>query len=114
MDNNFMPDMGDLEDMHPEIYRQLRPFVDQVADSYAGEALDADALDQMAAEAVSSSGIARRMPRGHSVATANDFARSMLLGALVSRYGFPFFPYYSFFPFARPFRRGGFRRGERR
>ena len=111
--------MNGLGQMYPDIYKHLKPYIDSAADMYGGEALDETGLANMAAEAVSSSGIMRAMPRGHSSSSVADFAKAMLLTSLFNRYGYPVEPYpypypvYPIFPVGRPGYRAPFRAGFR-
>ncbi|MDR0462390.1 MAG: hypothetical protein LBG88_03640 [Christensenellaceae bacterium] len=103
----------DFENMQPEIARRMLPHIEEAIDTYdTGDNLSDDDINRMASHVVSASGAAIDPPAGHSVRTANDFARALVLARLAQEAGFsPFFPfYYPFFfptfpPFAQPPRR---------
>ena len=114
MTNDHMPDMSGLEEMYPDIYKFLKPHVDNIVAMYGGEALDGSVLDDMAAVAVASSGIEEAMPAFHNGSTAGDFAKAMLLTSLLGRYGYPAYPYPYPYPVYPGFPGRGFDGGRHR
>jgi len=87
------------QDMYPDVYKRMKPYVENVTDQFVGESLSEDSLDRMAEEAVAASAMMRDPPRGHNSNTLKDIAKLLVLSRLWDRdrdrYGYvPYGPSY--------------------
>ena len=139
MDGNFLqvsgmgaPDYRDrIEKMHPDIYHQLMPYIEDVLENLGDERianLTEEDINHLVAKIEERSLGAVNPMGGHGPSAMNDIARILLLGAIASRcsrrpvyyplyYGYPFFhpfPVMPFFPGHCGHGRCGWNRGRGR
>ena len=112
-----------LERMHPEIFRQLMPYISDMAEQIEQpEDLTEEELNALAYQAALDSGFLAQMPGNHNESTVLDIAKVLLLMAIYDRLDddqpdpavFPYWwsPYWypGFFPWFAPWFGPGFRR----